>query len=201
MLGFDKHSQILHSLLEGEINELFNKLLYISGFVLCMGLPAQDNLAVHTVLVVLRKLMTSVTHQKINFYLPSYLFANQIGYVPAPYTHLILYQLLIQFAISQHRGSNGSGEHLVDPQYPVSLLTDVWSIIALLSEEYPALDKTHLHELVRVSLPHLESKSMIRAFLVRTALNEHLELEDAAIGSYLIRNKQPYLVGGRVVGL
>lgn len=42
---------------------------------------------------------------------------------------------------------------------------------------------------------------MIRAFLVRTALNEHLELEDAAIGSYLIRNKQPYLVGGRVVGL
>lgn len=76
LLGFDGHSFILNYMSEQELNGCFNRLLYINGFVLSKAIQNKNYLDVNTVTVVLRKILTSVSYQKVNIYLPSYLFAK-----------------------------------------------------------------------------------------------------------------------------
>ena len=42
---------------------------------------------------------------------------------------------------------------------------------------------------------------MMRAFLIRVAFNEHLDLDDELISHYMTTHKQPYLVEGKIVPL
>ena len=87
LLGYDDHSLILNYMGETELNETFNKLLFINGFVLAKAVSSKDYLTINSVLTILRKLMTSVTHQKVTTYMPSYLFAKEIGFLSVPLCH------------------------------------------------------------------------------------------------------------------
>ena len=87
LLGCDGHSLLLNYMNEQELNETFNRLLYINGFILSKAIPLKDFLTINTVLVVLRKLLTSFTHQKITTYMPSYLFGKEIGFLSTPFCH------------------------------------------------------------------------------------------------------------------
>ena len=76
---------------------------------------------------------------------------------------------------------------------------DIWSVIILFLEHFPNIDKSKTKELVSLTLARVEPKSVVRAFLLRVAFNEHLDLEDEAISLHLASFKQPYLVEGKIV--
>lgn len=44
-----------------------------------------------------RSLLRAVPRQKVTTYLPSYLFASLIGFLPAPYTLDVFFRLLAHF--------------------------------------------------------------------------------------------------------
>jgi hypothetical protein len=75
-----------------------------------MAVPSKDYLTINLVLVVLRKLISSVPHQKVTCFMPSYLFAREIGYLPTPYTHEVIFKLLLNFCLSIYQEKEvGSG--------------------------------------------------------------------------------------------
>lgn len=65
--------------------------------MLSLAVPSKNYLLVEVILNTLRKLLTSVSQQRITMYLPSYLYAKMIGYVKTPYTTDIVYRLLVYF--------------------------------------------------------------------------------------------------------
>ena len=50
-------------------------------------------------------------------------------------------------------------------------MVNMWSVISLFVEEYHELDKERTKMVVRSTIPRLEAKSMVRAFLLRVAFN------------------------------
>jgi hypothetical protein len=65
-------------------------------------------------------------------------------------------------------------------------------------EEYE-LDKSVCKELILQSIGKLENRSMDRAFILRIANNLHLDLEEERIHSFINTQKQPYVVGDKVI--
>ena len=72
-------------------------MIYISGFVLVKAIAEKNILRINSVLIVLRKMFTSFSHQKITTYMPSYLFAKEIGFLSSPFCHEVIYKMLLQF--------------------------------------------------------------------------------------------------------
>jgi hypothetical protein len=72
-----------------------------------MAIPTKNYLSMEVIIITLRKLLTSAAQQKITMYLPSYLYANLIGYVKTPYTTHIIYRLLAYF-LQKHKTSASS---------------------------------------------------------------------------------------------
>lgn len=142
-------------------------------------------------------------HQKVTQFLPSYLFAKAIGYLPAPYSHEVIYRLLTNFAIKIYQQiATGSEDQLLSNQnYHKYLLIDVWSVLLLMVEEYSNLDSTKLKELINLTMGKLEPQSMVRAFLVRIAFNLHLDVYDQKIEKYMAKNKVPYFYHGKILTL
>lgn len=105
LLGYGGNS-ILSSLTEGVVNDVANKMIYIEGFLLSMAIPTSNYLSIEVIISTLRKLLTSINQQKINMYLPSYLYANLIGYVKTPFTTHIIYALLSYFLTKNNRHAN-----------------------------------------------------------------------------------------------
>lgn len=64
LLGYDQQS-LLGNMLEHELNEVFNKVMYISGYILAVSIPENNYLQINVVLLVLRKIYKSTTHQKV----------------------------------------------------------------------------------------------------------------------------------------
>ena len=62
-----------------------------------MAIHQDSNLEISIVVKTLRWLFMSTHPQRINMYLPSYLYARLIGFVKNPYTIVIIYRLLIFF--------------------------------------------------------------------------------------------------------
>ena len=86
VFGFDERS-LFGNMLEHELNEVFNKIMYINGYLLAVTIPAKNYMQVNVVLIVTRKLLKATTQQKVTEFIPSYLFAKSVGYLPAPYSH------------------------------------------------------------------------------------------------------------------
>jgi len=63
-------------MLEHELNEVFNKMMYINGFLLSITIPGKNYLQINIALVVVRKLLIATTGQKVTEFIPSYLFAK-----------------------------------------------------------------------------------------------------------------------------
>ena len=142
-------------------------------------------------------------HQKVTEFLPSYLFAKSIGYLPAPYSHEVIYRLLINFAIKIYQQiTTGSEDQLLSNQnYHKYLLIDAWSVLLLMVEQYSNLDSAKLKELINLTISKLEPQSMVRAFLVRIAFNLHLDVSDQKIKKYMAKNKVPYFYHGKILTL
>ena len=81
--------------------------MYIEGFLLSMAIPTKNYLSMEVIISILRKLLTSAIKQKITMYLPSYLYANLIGFVKTPYTTHIIYRILAYF-LHEHKTSGSS---------------------------------------------------------------------------------------------
>lgn len=64
LLGYDSQS-LLGSILQHELNEVFNKIMYISCYILAVSIPESNYLQINVVLLVVRKLYKSTTHQKV----------------------------------------------------------------------------------------------------------------------------------------
>lgn len=96
----------------------------------------------------------------------------------------MIFKLLLSFCLSIYQEKEvGSGEALVQKDDNAkALINDIWSVLALMIEEYPGLDKERIKAFVTLTIPKVEKKSLIRAFLLRAAYNEHLDIEDKKIG-------------------
>jgi hypothetical protein len=71
-----------------------------------MAIPNSDYLLLQVVLVCVRKLLTSAPKQKIQMYLPSYLYADLIGFIKTPFTTEVIARLLIHF-LERGKGAEG----------------------------------------------------------------------------------------------
>lgn len=76
---------------------MFNKLFYIEAFLLSIAIPTKNWLTIAVIINTIRKILSSVHQIKITMYLPSYLYANLIGFVKSPFTHEIIFRLFAYF--------------------------------------------------------------------------------------------------------
>lgn len=54
-------------------------------------------------------------------------------------------------------------------------------------------------EVVKSCIFKLDKQSILRAYMIRVAFNEHLDLDNTHISKYIQEHKQPYLVEGKIV--
>lgn len=108
-----------------------------------MSIHQDNTLDISIVVKTLRWLFMSTHPQRINMYLPSYLYARLIGFVKNPYTIAIIYRLIIYFLNKKSKvkhednnssHSSNSSEYLIADNYPFihQLITECWSVLALL---------------------------------------------------------------------
>ena len=186
-----------------ELKRAFNSAFYVNAYLLARSVDAGDYLGISVVLTTLRRLLQATVKQTITTFLPSYLHAHLIGFNPAPFTHHIVYQLLLYFV---GQGAAHPSEDFIESQEQLAAVSstkqqldaECWSIIELLAEDYE-FDKEQGRQAILRTIPHTPSTSLVRSFLIRIAESLNLDLEDEAIREYRRRQKKPYLVGDRVV--